>query len=155
MFTDLHHQFQMVFRSALGTYNDNCGVIRFDIGMGPVLPPPSKGRLPAYNQTQLQQLQAEFDALDALNVTAPPESAGVMVKHISASFLVKKPSGEFRLVTNFTGLSQYTRPLPSVSGSCEDVLRRLASWRKIIKTDLTKAFYQIPESKESIPYLLT
>ena len=144
-----------MFRSSIGTYNDNSGAIRFDIGMGPVLPPPSKGRIPAYNKTQLQQLQTEMDALEALNVLATPESAGVMVKHISPSFLIKKPSGEFRLVTNFTGLSQYTRPLPSVSSSCEDVLRKLASWKYIVKTDLTKAFYQIPASKDSIPFLGT
>ena len=78
--------------------------------MGPVLPPPRKGRIPLYNQGQLQLLQDEMDKLEELGVLAKPEDVGVFVKHISSSFLVKKPSGEHCLVTAFTDLAQYTRP---------------------------------------------
>ena len=45
--------------------------------------------------------------------------------------------------------------LPVVSKGCDDVLCRLSSWRYIIKTDLTKSFFQIPLEKGSVPYLAT
>ena len=56
------------------------------------------------------------------------------VKFASPSFLVKKPDGSFRFVTAFNELGQYTRILPTVASSCNNVLRRLASYEYIIKT---------------------
>ena len=103
----------------------------------------------------MQLLQDEADKLESLGVLAKPEDVGVDVQFASPSFLVKKPDGSFRFVTAFNELCQYTKVLPVVSQKCDDVLRRLSSWRYLIKTDLTKSFFQIPLEKDSIPYLAT
>ena len=154
-FRDLNQQFDSVFNPDFGAYNDYSGSIRAKVNFGPVKPPPQKGKLPFYNQTNLQLLQEEADKLEALGVLAKPEDVGVDVVYVSPSFLVKKPNGGYRLVTAFNNLDQYTRLPPTASVSCNDVLRRLSSWKYIIKSDLTKSFFQIRVAKNSIQYLGT
>ena len=90
-----------------------------------------------------------------MGVLAKPEDVGVHLKHVSPSFLVNNPSGGHRFVTAFTELGQYIRIPPTVSRSCNDVLRKLSSWKYMIKCDLKKSFYQIQVTKESIPFLGT
>ena len=119
------------------------------------MPTPRKGKLPLYKQSNLQLLQEEADKLEALGVLAKPEDVGVDVVYTSPSFLVKKPQGGHRLVTAFNDLGCYTRILPTASTSCNDVLRRLSSWKYLIKSDLTKSFFQIPVTKSSMQYLGT
>ena len=121
--------------------------------MGPVEPPAQKGRLPQYQRKDLEQLQMKIDELESLGVLAKPEDVDVIVEHVSPSFLVKKPGGSTRLVTAFTHIASYTKPLPSRASSCDDVLRFLARWKFMIKTDMTKQFYQLPMTKSSMKYL--
>ena len=77
------------------------------------------------------------------------------MEHVSPSFLVRKPSGGYRLVTAFTSLGQYSKTLPTVMPSVEDILRTIASWKYLIKTDLRDSFYQIPLEKESMKWCAT
>ena len=154
-FHTLHRHFDSVFNPAFGAYNDYSGTIRAKVNIGPVMPTPRKGKLPLYKQSNLQLLQEEADKLEALGVLAKPEDVGVDVVYTSPSFLVKKPQGGHRLVTAFNDLGCYTRILPTASTSCNDVLRRLSSWKYLIKSDLTKSFFQIPVTKSSMQYLGT
>ena len=123
--------------------------------MGDAMPPPQRGRLPFYNQSKLQTLQDEADHLEALGVLGKPEDVGVEVKHVSPSFLIKKPAGGFRFITSFSGLCRYTRVPPTKLTTCNEVIHRLASWKYMVKTDLTKSYYQIQVTKSSIPFLGT
>ena len=76
---------------------------------------------------------------------ARPEDVGVVVQHVSPSFLVKKSSGTgHRLVTAFTSLGEYIKSLPSLMPTVESTLRTISEWKFIISTDLRDAFYQIP-----------
>ena len=154
-FLQLHKGYDNVFTPNFGAYNDYSGTIRASLNLGPVKPPSTKPRLPFYHHSNMKLLQDEADKLEELGVLAKPEDIGVEVKFASPSFLVKKPDGSSRFVTAFNELGQYTRVLPTIANSCNDVLRRLASWKFIIKTDLTKSFFQIPVAKPSIPYLGT
>ena len=90
---------------------------------------------------------------------APPADVGVdQVLHVSPSFLLKKPGGTetgHRFITAFNELTQYTRTQPTVSRSYDEVIRKLAPFKFIIKCDLAKSFYQIPVTKKSIPFLGT
>lgn len=43
-----------------------------------------------------------------------PEDVGVTVEYFNPSFLVKKPSGGFRLVMAFSDVGQYSKPQPSL-----------------------------------------
>ena len=85
----------------------------------------------------------------------PPEDMGVEVKFTSPSFLTIKPDGTYRFVTAFNELGLYTHVLPTASPTCDDVLRRLSSFKYLVKSDLTKSFFQIPVTKDSMQYLGT
>ena len=69
----------------------------------------SKLHAPTYGRDNLQLLQDKFDELESQGVFGRPEDYGVVVEHVSPSFLVKKPSGGYRLVTAFTALSGFTK----------------------------------------------
>ena len=64
-FKDILNEFDNVFTPNFGVYNDKSGRIRANVNIGPVEPPPRKGKLPFYNQTNLQKLQDEADKLKA------------------------------------------------------------------------------------------
>ena len=68
------------------------------------------------------------------------------------SFLVKKASGGHRLVTAFVVVGRYSKPQPSLMPDVDSTLRQIGQWKYIVVTDLSKAFYQIPLSKDSIKY---
>ena len=154
-FQEINTKFDSVFSPKLGLYNDNSGPLRAHVLIGPVEPPATKGKLPLYNQGNMQQLQIEADKLDAEGILVPPEKVGVQVKIVSPSFLVVKPGGGYRFVTAFNNLGRYTRIPPTAGKSCDAVLRRLSSFRYLIKTDLTKSFFQIRLAKSSMPYVGT
>ena len=103
----------------------------------------------------MQALQDKFDELESQGVFARPEDVGVVVQHVSPSFLVRKPSGGHRLVTAFTALGEYIKTLPTTMPTVESILRTVSEWRFIITTDLRDAFYQIRLSKESMKWCAT
>ena len=154
-FKDLHRKHDNVFNPKFGAYNDASGLIRAKVNIGKVAPPPHKSRIPLYKHSNLQLLQQEFDNLEALGVLAKPEDVGVDVVYSSPSMLVKKPDGGNRLCTAFNELAQYSRILPTASTSPNEVLRKLSRWKYIIKSDLTKSFFQIPVCRSSMKYLAT
>ena len=154
-FIDLHKAYDRIFREDISVYNGYSGNVKAYIDMGPVPPPPNKPKMPLYKQSDQQSLQGEFDKLEKGGIVAKPEDIGVKVRHASPSFLVKKPDGSFRLVTAFNQLGQYVRYPPSSSITCDEVLRRLAAYKYIIKTDMKKAYYQIPMAKSSMQWLGT
>ena len=120
--------------------------------MGPVQPPQRKGRVPQYSRDKLVELQEKFDELEQCQVFRRPEDIGVTVEYLNPSFLVKKPSGGFRLVTAFADVGRYSKPQPSLMPDVDSILRTITPWKYIIKSDLTRAFYQIPLSKSSMKY---
>ena len=154
-FHKLHSMYDNVFNKNFGAYNGASGPYKASIGLGPSRPPPTKPMLPLYPQTNMVALQEEADKLEALGVLGRPEDLGIEVKFTSPSFLVNKPDGTYRFVTAFNELGHYTTVLPTSSPTSDDVLRRLSAYKYIVKTDLTKSFFQIPLTKESIPYLGT
>ena len=64
--------------------------------------------MPRYSNANLQELQDKFDELERLGVFGRPEDLGIVVDHVSPSFLVQKASGVGkRLVTSFASVGQY------------------------------------------------
>ena len=154
-FIDLNCQFDSQFTPHYGAYNDHSGQIRAALHLGSTEPPQCKGKLPLYNSSNMQQLQIEADKLESTGVLIRPELLGIIVKHVSPSFLREKPDGTFRFVTAFNNLTQYTRILPTATPTTDDVLRRISKFKYLIKSDFTKSFYQIKVAKSSMPYLAT
>lgn len=60
----------------------------------------------------------------------------VEVEYLNQSFLVKKGSSEFRLVTAFSEVARYCKLMPDVDSS----LRKTGKWKYLAVTDPTKAF---------------
>ena len=60
-FTRLHQDYAKAFTANFGVYNDASGKVRANVPIGPILPPPCKGKLPFYTYTNFQVLQEEAD----------------------------------------------------------------------------------------------
>lgn len=153
-FDDLNRKYDHVFDPIISKYNGYSGNIEGNVNMGKALPPQRKARMPHYNREKLVQLQEKFDELEQVGVFAKPEDIGVPVEYLNMSFLVPKPQNkdDFRLVTAFGEVGQYSRPQPSLMPNVNDVLLDIGRWKFIIKTDLKSAYYQIPLSKSSMSY---
>ena len=151
-FRDVTREYDAVFDTHIVGYNGAKGPLEAVVNMGPVLPPQRKGRMPLYPRDKLDILQRQFDELESMGVFKRPEDLGITVEYLNPSFLIKKPNGSYRLVTAFTDVGRYSKPQPSLMPDIDSTLRRIASWRHIIVTDLTKSFYQIPLSKESMRF---
>ena len=120
--------------------------------MGPTLPPQRKGRVPQYSRDKLVELQDKFDELESQGVFARPEDVGVVAEYLNPSFLVKKGSGGHRLVTSFGEVAKYAKPQPALMPDINETLRLIGTWKYIVKTDLSSAYYQIPLSKDSLKF---
>jgi len=151
-FQQVLQKYDGVFGPDIPGYNGAAGPIEAHVNMGPVEPPQRKGRLPQYSRGQLVELQTKFDELEHDGVFKKPEDIGLTVEYLNPSFLVKKPSGGHRLVTAFADVGRYSKPQPSLMPDVDSTLRTIAPWKYLIKTDLSRAFYQIPLSEASRKY---
>ena len=150
-FSVLHEEYQEVFDgSSLGCYNGASGPLEVKINMGPTLPPQRKGKMPLYSRGLLQELQQACDQLEG-TVLLKPEDVGVVAEYLSPSFLVTS-KGKKRLVTAFGEVGQYAKPQQALMPDINEALRRIAEYRYIIESDLTKAYYQLLVDKDSMKY---
>ena len=65
---------------------------------------------------------------------------------------MKKSSGGHRLVTAFNQLGDYVKPQPAAMPNVDEVLRQIAQWEHIIKSDLRDAYYHISLARKSMKY---
>ena len=103
-FLKINKKYDSVFNPNFTGYNDYSGPIRAKITLGAVPPPPQKAKLPFYKQANLQLLQNKADELEDKGVLVTPESVNLTPIHISPSFLVKKPNGDWRYVAAFNDI---------------------------------------------------
>ena len=144
-FTDTCKSFATVFSADLPKYNGAFGTVEAVINLPQALPPSTRLKeVPWYPKTLLAELQDKFDELDQKGALARPQDIGVTVEAMSPSFLVKKkpPSNGFWLVTSFGNLASHVRTAPSPMPSTDAVLRRMASWKWLITTDISQAYHQ-------------
>lgn len=151
-FSNLLVEYKSVFDSKFPGYNGACGPIKAIVNIGPVQPPQRKGRIPLYNNSNLDLLQSKFDELESLGVFQKPEDLGICVEYLNPSFLIRKPRGGFRLVTAFADVGRYAKPQPSLMPNVDATIRTIGQWKHIIQSDLTKAFFQIPLDRNSMKY---
>ena len=151
-FTQLHSRYADVFNNDLPGYNGKFGAIYAHVNVGDSLPPQRRGRVPQYTRNLLSELQNQFDNLESMGVFAKPEDVGVYAEYVNPSFLVNKPSGGHRLVTSFGEVAKHNKPTPTLTPSVDSTIRNVGSWKYLIKTDLTKAYFQIPLHQDSRKY---
>ena len=151
-FQATHEEYGEVFDdSSLGLYNGHSGNLEVKVNMGPMQPPQRKGRMPLYNRKLQDEYQEICDSLEG-TVLVKPEEAGITVEYLNPSFLIRKPSGKKRLVTAFGEVGKYTKPQPALMPDINQILRQVANWNWVIKTDLTSAYWQMPLAKDSMKY---
>lgn len=72
-----------------------------------------KGADTSIFQNAATTLQEKFNELEDIGVMKRQEDIiGVTEKYINPSFLIKKSTGGFRLVTAFADVSRYSKPQP-------------------------------------------
>jgi len=88
------------------------------------------------------ELQQKFDDLEALalGILKCPKDINIPVEYLNLSFLIKKLSGGYHLVTVFADVGCYSKPLPSLLPDVDSTLHVIAHWNHIA-TDLTSAFF--------------
>ncbi|CAC5379308.1 unnamed protein product [Mytilus coruscus] len=128
-FNELLRKFSKVFSRNFEGYNGAIGPFEASVNMGPVQPPQRKGRMPQYSKNNLVELQNKFDELEWKGVFRKPEDVGISVEYINPSFLVKKASGGFRLVTTFAEVGRYSKPQPSLMPDVDSTHRTIAQWK--------------------------
>ena len=153
-FSEMLLTYNTVFDPAGCTYNGKSGPCFVNVNIGPNVPVQRKGRVPFYGKDQLLELQGKFDEMIAKGILSKPQEIGVVVENINPSFLVRKqpPSTDKRLVTDFSSISNYCRPSPSLMPDVDNILRSISAFRYIIKTDLTTAYWQLLMNKSSKKY---
>ncbi len=152
LFVEQHLKYDELFEPVIGRYNDFDGKVRARVNLGRTVPPTRKLQVPRYDKKNLDLLQDKFDDLERQGVFRRPEDIGVVIEHVSPSFLVKKRGPGHRLVTAFTSLGQFCKTLPVTMSTVDSVLRTLGKWKYLITTDLRDAFYQIPLEHDSIKW---
>ena len=152
-FKSIVREYDEVFNPNYTSYNHAFGKFEAVVNMGPVKPPQRKGRIPQYSRDKLVELQAFIDRLEEHGVFAKPEDMNVTVEYLNPTFLVKDPRRDkFRLVTAFSEVGKYCKPQPSLMPNVDSTLRTIASWKYIVKSDLTSAYFQIPLQEDSMKY---
>ena len=142
-FRQVLQKFDSVFNPDIPGYNGAAGHIEATVNVGPV----------QQSRNQLVELQDKFDELERAQVFQRPENIGLTVEYLNPSMhSLWKPSGGHRLVTAFADVGRYSKPQPSLMSDVDSTLRTIVPWKYLIKTDLTRAFFQIPLSRSSMKY---
>ncbi|CAG2214262.1 unnamed protein product [Mytilus edulis] len=119
-------------------YNEAIDLFQASVSMGTVQPPQRKGRMPPYSKNKLVEHQNKFDELECKGVFRKPEDVGISVEYINPSFLVKKVSVGFRLVTTFADVGTYTQLEEKISG--------MKSADKIIWSDMLREHLEFAQT---------
>ena len=153
-FRELLTTYDQVFSPVDSTYNGQSGPCYVHVNIGPNKPPQRNGHVPFYGDEGLKELQDKFDNMKQRGMLSRPEEVGVIIENVNPSFMVNKqpPSLDKRLVTDFKSIASYCRPSPSLLPDVETTLRRIASFKHLIKTDMTEAYRQIKVKHESKKY---
>ena len=132
LFKDTLKEYDNVFNPRISRYNGHSGHCSVEVNMGSTKPPQRKGCVPMYTKTNLEELQKKFDELEEKGIFEKPQKLGVKVEYVSPSFLVRKSSGGFRLVTDFTAISPYIKPAPTLLPDVNTTLLKIASWKYLV-----------------------
>ena len=152
-FKSLLEKYDEVFNPRISKYNGKSGPLKVEVNMGPQPPPQHKGRVPFYGRDDMSDLQKKFDVLVTKGVFKRPQEMGVTVEVINPSFLVKKKTSDDKcLVTDFGTIADYCRPTPSLMPDVDSVLRKMGTWKYLVKTDLTDAYFQMELKRKSMKY---
>ena len=153
LFSNIHNEYKSVFTPGIGCYNNYSGKFSHQVNMSENLPPQRKGRVPDYSGNDKEELQKMMDYLRDEGVLSRAEDVEQPVEYVHPSFLIKKQSGGYRLVTSFGQMAEYARPQPTINSNIEHALHQIGQFKEMIITDLKDSYFQIPLNPESSKFL--
>ena len=155
-FTEINSSFGHLFTPRPGKYNGFYGHVDNTLHFASPPAPNSRIHTPNYSPAMNQTLAEKMDKLEEWGVLQPPEKYNVSVEYISPSMVVpKQEKGEFRLVTDFSGLNSYLKKVPNTSPSINSAKSSIARANYHIHLDFSNYFYQNGMQRKDIQYLGT
>ena len=152
-FIATHLEFDDVFNTQHSVYNGASGPIKAYINLSDSCPPQLTPHLPNYGRKHLDVLQKKCDEFEG-TILVKPELVDppVRVENIVPTFLVKKPDGDFRMVSAFRALARHAKPQRSSMPNIRDIERTVATWSSFIEADLIHAYFQLLLEHDSMKY---
>ena len=155
-FRGLCQEFSDVLRPEPGRYNGRAGYVNNRIKF---LSKPAPNKM-IYQQKlsdpMRRKLGEKMDKLRSYGVMAFPEEIGVVPEFVSPSMILpKEEPGEWRLVTDMSGLNKFIDKPLNKHPTIQDAREFLAKKRFAIHVDLSNFFYQSGMEREDIQYLAT
>ena len=149
-------EFYDIFTKSPGKYNGYSGRVCNAIQFCSEPTPNMKVYLPSYSDKQLVEMGRLMDQLMDYGVLQRPEDVGVTPVRVSPSFLVPKNDvGEYRLVTDMSGLNKHIVKFPSISPTINEARNALAGSKYFVHLDLANYFFQCGVDSEDSQYLAT
>ena len=155
-FRQLCSEFTDVLRPEPGRYNGYAGHVDNKINF---LMPPAPNKV-IYQQKLTEPMKKllgeKMDKLRSFGVLRFPEEVGVTPEFVSPSMLLpKQEPGEWRLVTDLSGLNKFTKKPEGKHPTIQEAKEFLAKKKYAIHVDLSNFFYQSGMEREDIQYLAT
>ena len=155
-FRQVSREFYDIFTKSPGKYNGYSGRVCNAIQFASEPTPNMKVYLPSYSDKQLEEMGRLMDQLVEYGVLQRPEDVGVTPVRVSPSFLVPKNEiGEYRLVTDMSGLNKHIVKFPSISPTINEARNALARSKYFVHLDLSNYFFQCGVDREDSQYLAT
>ena len=155
-FRRVTNEYAELFTRAPGKYNGSYGRVNTSIELASQPTPNSKVYLPSYSDKQLEIMGDLMDTLMDYGVLQRPEDLGITPTVVSPSLLIPKAEpGEYRLVTDFSGLNKHIRKYPSVSPTINEARNALAKKRYFVHLDLANFFFQSGLDNKDSKFLST
>ena len=150
------NNYSHIFTKRPGKYNGAFGKVDNSICFTSMPPPNSKVYVPDYSEKMKQEQAKLMDKLMDQGVLQRPEDIGVVPEVVSPSLLVpKQDPGEFRLVTDFSGLNRFIKKYPSTSPTIAEAKKSLARKKYYVHLDFSNYFFQSGIKREDAQYLGT
>lgn len=156
MFRGVSEHYKHVFTPRPGKYNGHYGEVGNRLNFASVPAQKTRVYTPNYTPEMKKILAEKLDKLVEWGVLVRPEDYNIQVEVISSSLLVPKHEpGEFRVVTDFTGINPHLKKIPSLTPTIAEARQSLAKSKYIIAMDLSNYFYQGGVVAEDAQYLGT
>ena len=156
MFWEVTEHYKTVFTPRPGKYNGYYGPISNRLNFASTPVQNTRVYTPNYSPEMKKILAEKLDKLIDWGVLVRPEDHNIQVERISASLIVPKHEpGEYRVVTDFTGLNTHLKKIPSVSPTIAEAKQSMAKSKYIVMMDLSNYFYQGGTVAEDSQYLGT
>ena len=156
MFREVSYHYKEVFTPRPGKYNGYYGEVGNRLNFASIPAQKTRVYTPNYSPEMKKILAEKLDKLVEWGVLVRPEDYNIQVEVISSSLIVPKHEpGEYRVVTDFTGINTHLKKIPSLSPTIAEARQSLARAKFIICMDLSNYFYQGGVCAEDAQYLAT